>query len=150
MSRLQTLNERSRLYLSIRGQSSSRNLEVSEKFSLGGANGVRAYPQGEAYGDIGYIFTAELRRKFGEGLNLPGEFQAIGFFDTGTDFLYKSPIASSDNRRTLTGLGVGLDWTDGEDLTVRASYAHKVGAGATTAGTNTLGGQFWIQGSQNF
>jgi len=39
----------------------SRNLTSAEKFSLGGATGVRAYPSGEALGDTGYVFQGELR-----------------------------------------------------------------------------------------
>lgn len=157
LTRLQTLNEKTNLYVSLSGQGASKNMDVSEKFSLGGANSVRAYPEGEAYGDIGYILTVELRRKLGDVWGLPGEFQATTFLDTGTDLLYKSLdasnsliVTSTGNRRTLTGIGVGLDWSDGGDTSLRASYAHKLGAAATTSVTNASGGQFWIQGSQNF
>jgi len=157
LTRLQTLNDKTNLYVSLRGQGSSNNMDVSEKFSLGGANSVRAYPEGEAYGDIGYILTMELRRKLGDVIGLPGEFQAITFLDTGTDLLYKSLdaansllVTSTGNRRTLTGVGVGLDWSDGADTSIRASYAHRLGAAAATSISNASGGQFWIQGSQNF
>jgi len=149
LSRLQTLNEKTNLYLSISGQGASKNMDVSEKFSLGGANSVRAYPEGEAYGDIGYIATIELRRKLGEFRGVPGEFQAITFIDSGTDLLSKSPVVTADNRRTLSGIGVGLDWSQGPDTTIRASYAHKLGAAAATSAPDASG-RFWIQGSQNF
>ena len=43
------------------GQMASKNLDSSERFYLGGAQGVRAYPQGEASGDQGILGTAELR-----------------------------------------------------------------------------------------
>jgi len=157
LTRLQTLNDTTNLYVSLSGQGASKNMDVSEKFSLGGANSVRAYPEGEAYGDIGYILTVELRKSLGNVGGLPGEFQAITFLDSGTDLLYKSLdasnsllVTSTGNRRTLSGVGVGLNWMDGPDTSIKASYAHKLGAAATTSVTNSSGGQFWIQGSQNF
>ena len=45
----------------MRGQLAFDNLDSSEKMELGGAYGVRAYPEGEAFGDEGYIATAEAR-----------------------------------------------------------------------------------------
>lgn len=48
-------------YVFAHGQLANRNLDSSEQFYLGGADAVRAYPQGEAGGDSGYQATAELR-----------------------------------------------------------------------------------------
>jgi hemolysin activation/secretion protein len=44
---------RSRCSAKLRGQVAFDNLDTSEKIGLGGAYGVRAYPEGEAYGDQG-------------------------------------------------------------------------------------------------
>ena len=60
-SRLQSLTAGTALYASLRGQIASKNLDSSEKIGLGGVNGVRAYPEGEAYSDQGYVATLELR-----------------------------------------------------------------------------------------
>lgn len=49
------------VYVRFQGQKASSNLDSSEKIFLGGANGVRAYPQGEGSGDEGFLATAELR-----------------------------------------------------------------------------------------
>ena len=49
------------LHVNFHSQLASKDLDGSEQFVLGGANGVRAYPQGEASGDSGYQATAELR-----------------------------------------------------------------------------------------
>src|SRR5699024_6918706 len=51
--RWQSLPGRFSLSPRLQGQWSDDNLDSSEKFSLGGAHGVRAYPQGEASGDRG-------------------------------------------------------------------------------------------------
>jgi len=49
--RLQSVSERLSVYVSLSGQKAGKNLDSSEKFFLGGAYGVRAYPTGEAPGD---------------------------------------------------------------------------------------------------
>jgi hemolysin activation/secretion protein len=63
VSRLQAVAGPLSLYGRVRGQLASQNLDSSEKMGLGGAYGVRAYPEGEAYGDQGYIATLEARRQ---------------------------------------------------------------------------------------
>lgn len=76
-SRLQRLTNATMLSISVTGQQAGKNLDSSEKFSLGGANGVRAYPQGEASGDEGYRATLELRH------SLTANLQATLFYDVG-------------------------------------------------------------------
>ena len=49
------------LYGALRGQVASKNLDSSEQMALGGAYAVRAYPEGEAYGDQGYVANLEAR-----------------------------------------------------------------------------------------
>ena len=58
----QSLTDSTFLYTTLTAQAAQRNLDVSEKIQLGGANGVRAYPEGEAHGDQGYLMTLELRQ----------------------------------------------------------------------------------------
>ena len=55
------LSKVTQFYVFAHGQLANRNLDSSEQFYLGGADAVRAYPQGEAGGDSGYQATAELR-----------------------------------------------------------------------------------------
>ncbi|MGH8672897.1 MAG: ShlB/FhaC/HecB family hemolysin secretion/activation protein, partial [Burkholderiales bacterium] len=63
-ARQQSLTERTALYFSFFAQKAGKNLDSSEKMILGGINGVRAYPQGEAPGDSGYLLSAEWRYAF--------------------------------------------------------------------------------------
>ena len=53
------LSKVTQFYIFAHGQLANRNLDSSEQFYLGGADAVRAYPQGEAGGDSGYQATAE-------------------------------------------------------------------------------------------
>ena len=72
LSRQQRVSENYSVLLALSGQQASKNLNSSEKFSLGGANGVRAYPQGEASGDEGMLLNLEARRSLNEQLHSGG------------------------------------------------------------------------------
>lgn len=150
LARLQNLTGAVSLYASVNGQVASKNLDASEKMELGGMYAVRAYPEGEAYADEGYVLTLEGR------VLLPrthasqrGQWQLIGFVDTGTVNTNRNPWAGGANRRTLSGAGVGLNWTVANDFVVKAYYAHKLGHGVATSAPDTSG-RFWIQAVKYF
>ena len=148
--RLQSVTEFLSLYASINGQVASKNLDVSEKMRLGGMYGVRAYPEGEAYGDEGYVLNLEARMllpKFSE--LMPGQLQLIAFVDTGTVTVNKNPWAAGPNRRTLSGAGVGLNWSSPNNFIVKTYYARKLGSEAATSAPDASG-RFWIQGVKYF
>ena len=96
------------LFAGINGQVASKNLDVSEKMELGGMNAVRAYPEGEAYADEGYLVTVEGRMllpNFSD--RMAGRVQLVAFVDAGSVRINKTPWTVGDNRRTLSGAGVG-------------------------------------------
>lgn len=143
--RLQNLTRSVSLYVGIRGQFASKNLDSSEKMSLGGINNVRAYPQGEGWGDEGYIATAEARWLLPRfTANQPGQVQLIAFVDTGTIRSHKNPWFPGQNRRTLSGAGVGVNWMDYNNFAVKVSYARKLG-NAETLSAPDKNGRFWVQ-----
>lgn len=144
-TRLQTVAGPLSLYGSVRGQWASDNLDSSEKMELGGAYGVRAYPEGEAYGDQGYIATLEARL----GLDaltskLPGRFQLTGFVDAGQVDFAHDPWFPGSNSASRSGYGVGLDWAGPHDLFVSAAYARKLGDERATSGPDA-DGRVWFQ-----
>ena len=149
-SRLQSVTESISFYASINGQAASKNLDISEKMRLGGMYGVRAYPEGEAYGDEGYVLNLEARMlvpKFSE--KMPGQLQLIAFVDTGTVTVNKNPWAAGSNRRTLSGAGVGLNWSTANNFIVKAYYARKLGSEAATSAPDASG-RFWVQAVKYF
>ncbi|HUW29018.1 MAG TPA: ShlB/FhaC/HecB family hemolysin secretion/activation protein [Sulfuriferula sp.] len=148
--RLQSVTDTVSLYAAVNGQLASKNLDVSEKMELGGANGVRAYPEGEAYADQGYVLNLEARALLPRlSERQSGQMQLIGFVDTGTVTLNKNPWAAGQNRRTLSGAGIGLIWVDNNNFVVKASYARKLGnAPAISAPDET--GRFWLQAVKYF
>jgi len=149
-ARLQGLTDSVSLSAAINGQLASKNLDVSEKMELGGMYGVRAYPEGEAYADQGYVLNLEVRLqlpKFSDAM--PGQLQLIGFIDTGSVTVNKNPWMAGPNRRTLSGAGVGVNWSDTNNFMVRAYYAFKVGDEAATSAPDSSG-RFWIQAVKYF
>jgi hemolysin activation/secretion protein len=145
LDRLQTIGGPFSLYGLVRGQVASKNLDISEKMELGGAYGVRAYPEGESYGDEGYIATLEGRLRLPPPPPwLPGRFQLIGFFDTGWVRLDENPWISGSNNVTRSGAGVGLNWTVDNSFVARTAYAYPLGTGRATSSPDGSG-QFWFE-----
>jgi hemolysin activation/secretion protein len=150
VARLQELGGPLSLYGQARGQLASKNLDSSEKLELGGAYGVRAYPEGEAYGDQGYLVSAEARwRLAGLSERSGGQLQAIAFVDYGSVTLNKSPWIAGDNHRTLSAAGLGLTWADRHNLLVKVSYAFKLGDERATSAPDRAG-RIWVQISKFF
>ena len=149
LARLQSAGASTQFHAAASGQLASRNLDVSEKMSLGGANAVRAYPEGESYADRGFVLTLEARHTLPAASTVPGQVQLVGFVDTGAVTLNRNPWVAGTNTRKLSGAGVGLTWSVGPDFFIKAFYAHKVGAKAATSAPDA-NGRFWIQGVKYF
>lgn len=124
LSRLQRLTQNTTLWLSWQGQLSSKNLDSSEDFSLGGPQGVRAYPNYEAQGDQGWLGTIELRYGFAP------DWQASAFFDAGRIQVnrYGWKDSFSPNLYNLYGAGVGVTYTMPGRLSARAMLARQIGS----------------------
>lgn len=161
LTRFQHLAEQLNFNLSVNAQSALCNLDTSEKFVLGGPNGVRAYPVGEASGDQGQLINADLRY----ALPLPakwGNFQISGFYDAGHITINKNRYAGDISSATgsndywLLGAGAGLNYSSSGRLSLRATWAHVIGdnAGRSTIGNNSDGrnnqNQFWLQSTFSF
>lgn len=118
--RLQRLTDRFSLYGQLQGQWADGNLDSSEKFILGGAYGVRAYPQGGAAGDQGWLANLELRYA------LTNAWQLNTFVDHGEARLNKDTWASGENHRSLSAAGVGVRWA-AHDWQISSVAAWKLG-----------------------
>jgi hemolysin activation/secretion protein len=134
--------------LNFTGQLADKNLDSSEKLFLGGADGVRAYPQGEASGDQGYKVTGELRWLLPHLSKGKDSVYLNGFYDYGSVTINKKPYSSGDNRRSLRGAGLGLQWIKGSDYTIRLDYAWKIGNEQSDDADRS--GRLWLQGVKYF
>ena len=148
-SRLQRVTDDLSFFAGISGQAASKNLDSSEKMSLGGMDGVRAYPQGEAFGDQGYLVNLEARLLLPNAGSLPGRMHLIGFVDAGGVTINKNPWAAGPNQRSLGAYGVGFTWSDPGNFLLRTYYARKLGSDAATSAPDRSG-RFWIQGVKYF
>ncbi len=149
--RLQRMNDNTSLLLAFSGQRASRNLASAEKFSLGGPNGVRAYPVGEATADDGAIVTSELRYIMPGIKILNGDFTLSGFMDYGVAKLNHEPLPTdTENYRELAGYGVGLSAGRDGNFIVRSSIAWRLTHSLPESDKAERSPRVWIQGVKWF
>lgn len=128
INRLQNLAPQWQLNLKAQGQFALKNLDGAERFSLGGAYGVRAYPNSEGSGDDGALAQFELEHK----LNLQTQLKL--FYDVGVVSQYKSYWANWDRSNPgvdkvylLQGAGVSMNYIIDEDSSFNVTYAVPIG-----------------------
>jgi len=149
-SRLQAVAAPLSLYGLVRGQMAFNNLDSSEKMELGGAYGVRAYPEGEAFGDQGYIATAEARFTLTHWTrHFPGSLQLIGFVDTGRVQYAHNAWFTGSNHANRSGYGAGLTWYAPQNFRLSGTYARKIGNTPATSAPDR-DGRFWVELSKTF
>lgn len=116
LARNQALGGAWSLYAAISGQQGPTRLDSSERFTLGGASGVRAYPTSEASGSSGTLATLELRWR------ASGAMLITAFADHGR-------VRSGDGggAYTLKGRGLAAAWYGAKGLSVKAAWAQRAG-----------------------
>jgi hemolysin activation/secretion protein len=145
VNRLQRLTETDSLSAALSGQLASKNLNSSEKYSLGGVNAVRAYPQGEASGDQGWMTNLEVRHNFDSML------QGVMFYDAGSVKINKFQYTAGDNTRHIAGAGVGANanLAGGQ---IKASLAWRTSSSLPNSEPPTLkrNPRLWLQAGWQF
>lgn len=151
LSWLQESPAKRSLHINLSGQFASKNLDASEKFSLGGSGGVRAYPAGEASGDEGVILTLEGRTPWpAMSQYLAGAAQAVAFVDMGSEMPNKNAWGTgSSTRRSLYGMGFGLNFTSPSKWTASAYCAFKLGDETATSAPDATW-RLWLQAAKYF
>ncbi len=152
-NRLQPLNDWLTAYFSISGQLADKNLDSGEKFYLGGANGVRAYPASEGGGSDGQMINVELRARMNRSFSL------TGFYDLGHVTVNRNNVfagAPALNNYALQGAGVNAFWFSDFGLTLKATWARRMGKNPNpTATGNDQDGtlvynRLWLQAALSF
>lgn len=151
LSRQQAITDVFSAYAAISGQAANDNLDSAEKFYLGGAYGVRAYPANEGGGDDGQLLNLELRAR------LPSSFNLTGFYDLGhIKMNHNNPVGAGINSYTLKGAGLSLNWQATFGLDLKATWARRIGDNPNpTANGNDQDGthknnRFWLNASIAF
>jgi hemolysin activation/secretion protein len=148
LARLQRLSGSNSVYLAINGQAADKNLDPSEQFFLGGPNSVRAYDVGSVGGAIGALASAEFRHSFAP---LPfGVLQATAFIDSGVVQVYENAFDAGDNRASLSGIGMGLDWMGPRGWSATAGLAARIGGVPSLIGGDTASSRLWIELRKGF
>lgn len=143
--RMQRITDMVSLYARFAGQLSSKNLDPSEKFVLGGIDGTRDYPQGEGFGDEGYLASLEVRLLLAKlASHERGQVHLLGFVDTGHVMINQHAWSAGSNSRTLNSAGLGATWDDPGKFSVRTYYARKLGDEEAVSAPDKSG-RFWIQ-----
>ncbi len=149
-TRIQKLGKRTTFWLMTDSQFAFKNLDSSQKVSLGGANGVRGYPVSEANGDNVIIIKSEIHHYLNKGI------EGLIFFDYGRVKLYKNTWTSNTNNYSLKAAGMGIISRSFYDATFKTYLARKVGSnkGADKYGNDNDGTNntftFWIEAYKNF
>lgn len=146
VSRLQAVVPQHSLYLSLGGQWASKNLDASEKLSLGGARAVRAYPSSEALVDQGLIATVEWRWSYN------AEFTPFVFYDAARGKTVKdaSIYDIGSPWRSLRGGGVGLSWVRPGNFAINATLAWRAGTEPARTDGGKRGARLYIQAQKSF
>lgn len=138
------LNEKWYLSVKVNGQAAGSNLDSAEKMQLGGVNGVRAYPSGEALVDNGVIGTLEL------GYQLTDNVIVAGFVDAAIGEQHKSPLVTDlNNTKQLSGVGAKVDWQLSDSVVFSSSIAWRTDS-APTSDERDLEPRFWLQLVKHF
>jgi hemolysin activation/secretion protein len=149
LARLQRLSPKNGLYLAVSGQWANGNLDPSQKMIVGGPYTVRGYETGALSGDTVYLATAELRHALGSAWG--GQWQAVASVDTARVRVNKNtrPGLTGANSATLSGAGVGLNWTGPQQWRVKAYIATRLGS-APTLVASSASTSAWVELSQRF
>ncbi|MEY4272073.1 MAG: hypothetical protein RL250_939 [Verrucomicrobiota bacterium] len=143
LARVQNLPAGFTLYGRYSLQLADRNLDSSERFGLGGAQGVRAYPLGEGMGDQGWLGQVELR--YDAGIFAPYAFYDVAEADTN----YRPWTASVDVTRHISGAGVGVRTTY-QQWSGDVSLAWPITGGDAQADSKQASPRIWVSVSRTF
>jgi hemolysin activation/secretion protein len=101
-------------------QFATRALVPLEQFGVGGAQTVRGYRQDLLLTDNGFLASAEVRLPVLRVEEIEGVLQIVPFVDFGIG--WNSSGNEDPDPNALVGVGLGLQWQMGDDLTARFDW----------------------------
>jgi hemolysin activation/secretion protein len=135
LSRQQTLNAEHSLLFTTSGQMAKQVLDSSEKFYVGGAGSVRAYPSSELGGERGQVMSAEWRWRLNQ------EWTVSAFSDVGRVVMLPPTLSDQQNSYWLHGQGLSLGWLGPLGSMTKLTWAQRSGHNPkpTLTGTDSDG-----------
>jgi len=146
--RLQRITDQFNLLFAYSAQGANKNLSAAEKMALGGPQGVRAYPVGEAPGDTGQLGTLELRYLVPKLQVFGGDLTLSTYVDHGqVKTLAEPPAALSTlaNKRSISGAGVGVSLGREGNFLFRLDIATPLDNETPTSDSKKMDPRIWAQ-----
>lgn len=150
LSRQQSVAPSHSALLSLTGQFATQTLDSSEKFYIGGAQSVRAYPSGELGGERGQVLAGEWRWRFNPA------WVATAFADVGRVVSLAQTSSDQDTTSKLRGMGLSLSWQGSSGVLTKLVVARRGARNprATPTGTDGDGSlklnRVWLSASLPF
>jgi hemolysin activation/secretion protein len=113
------------------GQWAQKNLDATQKFSLGGLRNVRAYEAGALSADTGVFSSVELRVLLpppDETWNIQGQWYASVFWDKAVARVNQNPWTDKTNDAYLRGTGLALYWQGPNEWRATVSVGKSLGS----------------------
>jgi hemolysin activation/secretion protein len=143
LARVQNLPAGFSLYGRYSLQLADRNLDSSERFGLGGAQGVRAYPLGEGMGDEGWLGQVELRYAM-------ENYTPYAFYDVAQADINNRPWdAASNQSRRIAGAGLGMRTTY-QQWSGDLAIAWPTSGGTPQSDSREVSARLWFSLSRSF
>ena len=132
----QLLTKNLRLESSINSQFTNDILSSSQKLSLSGSAGVRAYPQGESLVDSGLLSSLELHYK------IDSKWSISSFVDVGSGKI-KSSTSNTTNNTNISGVGAAATYRHAQFGNFNLTAAWRTGDKPTSAADKSP--RLWFQ-----
>lgn len=138
------------LFAQMSGQIATANLDSSEKFALGGSQGVRAYATGAAAADNATLLTVETRLHAPSSLTGRWELVVAPFYDYAFATFNKRVWRgyTGPNRAELAGAGIYASLADPGRYSLRLTYANRQHTPRDVVPGSK--DQFWFEAAASF
>jgi len=132
LSRQQAVAAGHSMLINLQGQLATQALDSSEKFYVGGAATVRAYPSSELGGESGHVLTGEWRWR------LDPNWFFSGFVDQAWVVALPTTAPDASTNVSLRGYGLSLAWQGAGGITAKVTWSRRDGSNPqpTTSGTD--------------
>ncbi len=150
LSRQQSLTADHSLLVNLQGQYATQVLDSSEKFYVGGASSVRAYPGSELGGERGQLLTGEWRWR------MHSAWVLSGFIDRAWVTALPTTASDPSTHMSLRGYGLSAAWQGPMGLNAKVTWSQREGSNPKPTATGTDGDgtlqidRIWFTSSLSF
>lgn len=130
------IGPRTTLNIAMSGQYAWTPLSSADKFNIGGPNAVRAFPQGEASGDHGFLTNIALRFNLKDYRWQFGPFIDYGWIKYNRDY---------SGVRNAAGVGFSIIFSEQGKNSIRLDIATPISNRYSQSAGKNINGRIWLQ-----